>query len=86
MISMVTAAGDGLRPQAHGGNVMNALVRGRRRSTLVGLALLLGSLAGIIGSAHVLDAAPRPVTAVSAADTDPGDPVNWCYLTRSCQQ
>jgi hypothetical protein len=67
-----------------GGKIMKSIVSGRGRSSIVGLALLLGSLAAVIGSAHVLDAAPRPVTAVTAADEDPGQEVNLCYYTRSC--
>ncbi|TWF76171.1 hypothetical protein FHX44_112059 [Pseudonocardia hierapolitana] len=63
---------------------MTNIVRGRRRSSIVGLALLLGSLAAVVGSAHVIDAAPRPITSVSAADTDPGDPVGLCRITRAC--
>jgi hypothetical protein len=64
---------------------MTDTVRGRRRSSIVGTALLLASLAAVIGSAHAVDAAPRPITSVSAADTDPNeDPVGLCRITRAC--
>jgi hypothetical protein len=66
-----------------GGN-MTDTVRDRRRSSIVGAALLLASLAAVIGSAHAVDAAPRPLTSVSAADTDPSDPVGVCRITSAC--
>lgn len=59
---------------------MNAI-----RSSIAAVAVLLGSLAAVVGTAHVVDAAqPQPVTAVVAADTDPSDPVGVCRITRAC--
>jgi hypothetical protein len=66
---------------------MNHIVRSRTRRAIVGLALLAGSVATVVGSAHLADAAqPRPVTAVSAVGTDPGDPVGTCWYTRACSE
>jgi hypothetical protein len=63
---------------------MTDTVCDRMRSSIVGTAVLLASLAAVIGSAHVVDTAPRPITSVSAADTDPNDPVGLCRFTRAC--
>ena len=66
---------------------MERIARGRGRSVIVGVALLAGSLAAVVGSAHLADAAqPRPVTSVSAAGTDPSDPVGTCWYTRACAE
>jgi hypothetical protein len=55
---------------------MNAI-----RSTIAGVAVLLGGLAAVVGTAHVIEAAqPQPVTAVVAYD-----PVGHCWVTRACQ-
>ena len=64
---------------------MKDTARGRRRSPILGLALLLASLAAVVGSAQLVDAAqPRPVTQVSGAETDPSDPLGLCRITRAC--
>lgn len=66
---------------------MNHIVRGRTRSAIVGVALLVGSVAAVVGSAHLAEAAQlRPVTTVSAAGADPGDPVGTCWYTRACSE
>jgi hypothetical protein len=66
---------------------MNHIVRGRTRRAIVGVALLVGSVAAVVGSAHLADTAQvRPVTSVSAADTDPDDPVGTCWYTRACAE
>ncbi|MGI5125983.1 hypothetical protein ACQEVB_04115 [Pseudonocardia sp. CA-107938] len=51
------------------------------------MALLIAGLAvfGTLATLQATTAAPQQ-GAVLAANTDPGDPVGWCYITRACTQ
>ena len=66
---------------------MNDVVQRRARRVIVGVAVLLASAAAVVGSAQLAVAAqPGPVTTVSAAGGDPGDPVGTCWYTRACSE
>ncbi|GAA0895691.1 hypothetical protein GCM10009559_52300 [Pseudonocardia zijingensis] len=57
------------------------------RRVIVGVAVLVASAAAVVGSAQLVDAAqPSPVTTVTAAGGDPGDPVGSCWYTRACAE